>query len=166
MRPASLMRTAAATYAANAAAAVLSLVNVLAVARALGPSGRGQVAFLIAVTMLSSHLVSLSLQEANANLGASDPELRPGLATNAVLFALGLGAVAAGAIGGAAHMFPALGGDVDRLLLWFALTCVPIALLRQYLTLLVQADYAFVVTNAAWVLFTLRVMKNAQANRV
>jgi O-antigen/teichoic acid export membrane protein len=150
-RPATLMRAAAATYAANATVALLSLVNVLVVARALGPTGRGEIAFLIAVAMLSSHLVSLSLQEANANLAASHPELRPGLATNALIFALLLGAVATGTVGGLAEVFPALGGEVDRLLLWFALACVPMALLKQYLTLLVQADYAFSVTNVAWV---------------
>jgi len=150
-RPASLMRAAAATYAANATVALLSLLNVLVVARALGPTGRGEIAFLIAVAMLSSHLVSLSLQEANANLAASHPELRPGLASNAVIFALALGVVATGAVGGLAELVPALGGEVDRLLLWFALACVPAALLKQYLTLLVQADYAFAVTNAAWV---------------
>jgi O-antigen/teichoic acid export membrane protein len=151
-RPATLMRAAAATYVANASAALLSLVSVLVVARALGPTGRGEVAFLIAVAMLTSHLVSLSLQEANANLAASHPELRPGLATNAVLFAVALGLVAAGAVSGLAEAVPALGGGIDRTLFWLALACVPVALLKQYLTLLVQADYAFAVTNAAWVI--------------
>src|SRR5215212_6944201 len=97
-RPATLTRAAAGTYAANAGVALLSLVNVLVMARTLGPAGRGEVAFLIAVSMLSGHLVSLSLQEANANIAASDPDVRGGLATNSVLFALGLGALAALAV--------------------------------------------------------------------
>jgi O-antigen/teichoic acid export membrane protein len=151
MRPRTLTRAAAATYAANAGAALLGLVNVLAIARALGPEGRGDVAFLIAVAMLSSHVVSLSVQEANANLGASHPDARPALATNSVLFALGLGVVAAFAVGGLAALVPALGGDAGRTLLWCALACVPLALLKQYLTLLVQADYAFGVTNLSWI---------------
>jgi O-antigen/teichoic acid export membrane protein len=150
-RPASLMRAAAGTYAANAAVAILSLVNVLVIARSLGPAGRGEVAFLIAVSMLSGHLVSLSLQEANANLAASDPDLRPGLATNSLLFALGLGALAALAVAVGAHIFSALGGPVSYALLLFALATIPISILKQYLTLLVQADYDFAIANAAWV---------------
>ncbi|MEA2482638.1 MAG: hypothetical protein QOC55_585 [Thermoleophilaceae bacterium] len=150
-RPASLMRAAAGTYAANAAVALLSLVNVLVIARTLGPSGRGEVAFLIAVSMLSGHLISLSLQEANANIAASDPHTRAGLATNSVLFAFGLGALAAAAVAVAAHVLPALGGPVARTLLLFALATVPVSILKQYLTLLVQADYAFGIANASWV---------------
>jgi O-antigen/teichoic acid export membrane protein len=150
-RPASLMRAAAGTYAANAAVAILSLVNVLVIARSLGPAGRGEVAFLIAISMLSGHLVSLSLQEANANLAASDPSLRPGLATNSLLFALGLGAFAALAVAVGAHVLPALGGPVSHALLLFALATIPISILKQYLTLLVQADYDFAIANAAWI---------------
>jgi O-antigen/teichoic acid export membrane protein len=149
-RPSTLTRAAAATYAANFGAALLSLLNVLAIARALGPAGRGHVAFLIAVAMLTSHLVSLSLQEANANIAASEPSRRAGLATNSVLFALALGAFAAAVVGALVGAVPALGGGVGRSLLWLALACVPMALLKQYLTLLVQADYGFAVTNASW----------------
>jgi O-antigen/teichoic acid export membrane protein len=150
-RPASLMHAAVGTYAANAGVALLSLVNVLVIARSLGPVGRGQVAFLIAVSMLCGHLVSLSLQEANANLAASDPRLRPGLATNSVLFAVVLGALAAVAVAIGVHYFPALGGPVPHALLLFALATIPISILKQYLMLLVQADYAFGIANAAWI---------------
>ena len=150
-RPASLMHAAAGTYAANACVALLSLVNVLVIARMLGPVGRGEVAFLIAVSMLSGHLLSLSLQEANANLAASDPRLRPGLATNSVLFALVLGGIAAVAVAVGVHVAPALGGPVPHALLVFALATIPISILKQYLMLLVQADYAFGIANAAWV---------------
>jgi O-antigen/teichoic acid export membrane protein len=149
-RPATLTRAAAATYAVNAGAALLSLLSVLVVARSLGPAGRGELAFLIAVAMLSSHLVSLSLQEANANLAASEPDSRPALASNSVLAALALGSLAAVLVGALTHVLPALGGSVPRTLLWLALACVPLALLKQYLTLLVQADYGFTVTNASW----------------
>jgi O-antigen/teichoic acid export membrane protein len=145
------MHAAAGTYAANAGVALLSLVNVLVIARSLGPVGRGEVAFLIAVSMLCGHLVSLSLQEANANLAASEPRLRPGLATNSVLFALVLGAFAAVAVAIGVHFFPALGGPVPHTLLLFALATIPISILKQYLMMLVQADYAFGIANAAWI---------------
>src|SRR3954452_4714498 len=150
-RPATLMHAAAGTYAANAGVALLSLVNVLVIARALGPSGRGEVAFLIAVSMLSGHLLSLSLQEANANLAAAHPEVRRGLATNSVLFALVLGVLAAGLVVIGVLFFPALGGPPTHALLLFALATIPVSILKQYLTLLVQADYGFAITNAAWI---------------
>jgi O-antigen/teichoic acid export membrane protein len=145
------MRAAAGTYAANAGVALLSLVNVLVIARTLGPAGRGEVAFLIAVSMLSGHLVSLSLQEANANIAASDPSARAGLATNSVAFAFALGALAAGIVAAGAHFIPALGGPVARTLLLFALATIPVSILKQYLALLVQADYAFGIANASWI---------------
>jgi O-antigen/teichoic acid export membrane protein len=149
-RPASLIEAAAATYTANGAVALFSLVNVLVIARSMGPSGRGAVAFLVAVSMMSGHLVSLSIQEANANIAASDPDTRPGLATNSLLFSLGLGALAAVGVALLTAAVPALGGHVSRTLLWVALASIPISIVKQYLTLLVQADYCFGVANLAW----------------
>ncbi len=150
-RPASLTRAAATTYAANAGVAVLSLLNVLVIARSMGVSGRGAVAFLIAVSMMTAHLVSLSIQEANANIAASHPETRASLATNSLLFSLVLGAVAAVAVAALARAFPSLGGHVSKALFWFALASIPLSILKQYLVLLVQADYGFGVANVAWV---------------
>src|SRR5437868_1736025 len=89
-RPPSLIPAVLSTYGTNACAAGLSLVNVLIIARALGPVGRGQVAFLIAVATLSSHFASLSLQESNGNFGGRFAHLRPTLLTNSVIFAGGL----------------------------------------------------------------------------
>ena len=150
-RPPSLARAAATTYATNLAVAVLSLVNVLFVARALGPAGRGDVAFLIAVALLTSHLASFSLQQAHANLGAAEPETRRGLAANAVLFAAFMSTAAGGLVLGLVAAFPALGGEVSRTLLLIALAAIPALLLRSYLSFLVQADYGFAVTNVAWI---------------
>jgi O-antigen/teichoic acid export membrane protein len=149
-RPATLVHAAVGTYMANLGVALLSLVNVLVVARALGPAGRGDVAFLIAVALVSGHLVSLSLHESNANLGAGEPGLRPPLATNSLLFAFGLGAVAAVVVVLLTAIVPPVGGEVDRSLLLVALACIPAVLVKLYLGLLVQADYGFAVTNAAW----------------
>jgi O-antigen/teichoic acid export membrane protein len=150
-RPASLTRAAASTYAANAGVALLSLVNVLVIARSMGVTGRGSVAFLVAVSLMSGHLASLSIQEANANLAASHPETRRSLATNSVLFALVLGGLAAAAVAALAEFFPSLGGHVAQALFWFALASIPVSILKQYLVLLVQADYSFGAANLAWV---------------
>src|SRR6188472_4713611 len=67
-------------YGTNLTVAVLALVNILIVSRALGPTGRGDVAFLSAVLYLTANLAALGIQEANANIGASEPERRAALA--------------------------------------------------------------------------------------
>jgi O-antigen/teichoic acid export membrane protein len=92
-------RAAFAGYATNLAAALLSLVNVLIVARALGPEGRGDIAFLITIALLCSNLASFGVQEANANMGGSQPLLRRVLAGNSVVFAAVFGTLAAAAVG-------------------------------------------------------------------
>lgn len=148
----SFARAALTTYGTNFAVAVLSLVNVLIVARALGPEGRGDVAFAITVAVLSSSLAAFGVQEANANLAGTDPTLQARLASNSVVLALLLGAAAAGAVATLVAIVPASGGDVRRILLWTALLAIPPMILKAYLTLLVQADYSFSVTNAAWLL--------------
>jgi O-antigen/teichoic acid export membrane protein len=150
-RPDSLVRAAAATYATNVAVVALSLVNVLIVARALGPTGRGEVAFLIAVSLVTAHLSSLGVQEANANLAGSEPRLRARLATNSVLLALGLGGLGAAVVAALVAAVPAVGGDVEPALLWLSLAANPIFLARTYLSFLVQADYGFSATNRAWI---------------
>jgi O-antigen/teichoic acid export membrane protein len=149
-RPRSLLPAVLGTYGTNAGASALSLVNVLIIARALGPSGRGQVALLIAIATLSSHFASLSLQEANGNLGSRLTELRPTLVTNSILFAIGLGLAAALIVQGLVWAVPSIGGHVGTTLLWISLGSIPILLLKQYLQYLLQSDYRFSVTNAAW----------------
>lgn len=151
-RPATLVRAAAGTYAAQLAANGFSLMSVLIVARELGPTGRGQVAFLIAVSTLTSSLASMSVEEANANLGGARPEVRPTLVTNSFLLALVLGAAAALIVGGLVQIAPAVGGHADSALLWLVLATLPIGILQLYLKFLLQSDYRFLITNVAWVL--------------
>lgn len=145
-------RAAASTYATNAGAAALSLANVLIIARALGVSGRGQVAFLIAVVTVATWVASFSIQEANANIAGSDPHTRASLATNSILFALGFGAAAFLVIAGAVEVVPGAGGHVARPLFYLSLAALPLAILKQYLQYLIQADYGFKVTNIAWIM--------------
>lgn len=151
-RPASLTRAAALTYATNFGTAVLSFVNVLIVARVLGPAGRGDVALLITIATLTSHIGTLSVQEANANLAASQPRLRRALGTNSLVLAGLCGVATIVAVAGLVWLFPAVGGDVEPLLLWVALGSIPPLILKRYLNFLVQADYHFGVTNLAWLL--------------
>jgi len=53
---ASFTTSVALTYGASMGVAFLSLVNVLLVARALGPEGRGSVTFLTTIAMVTSQL--------------------------------------------------------------------------------------------------------------
>ena len=139
----SFVKAAVTTYGTNITVAVLGLVNVLIVARVLGPSGRGDVALLITIGMISSFLAACGIQEANANIGGFDPERRASLATNSVLLAFLLGGAAAGVVAGLTAVFPRVGGEVPfRLLLW-ALAAIVILLLRTYLIFLVQANCQF-----------------------
>ena len=139
------------TYGANATAAVLSLVNVLIVARALGPVGRGDVAFLITVATMTGQLAGISVQEAVANLAGKEPGVRPRLAGTAIVLSMVLGWAGALVVAGAVALFPAVGGEVDRVLLWLTLASLPLVIVRIYFSYMLQADYAFVATNAAWV---------------
>lgn len=140
------------TLGAYVAAASLSLVNLVIVARELGPVGRGDIVFLITVASIAGHLGSLSVHEANANFAGTEPQARPSLFTNSLLLALAFGALAAGGVAALVAAFPAVGGDVDRAILWVALASIPLVILRLYLHFLAQADYQFGVTNAAWLL--------------
>jgi O-antigen/teichoic acid export membrane protein len=149
-RRTSFVRAAAGTFGTNLAVATLSLVNVLIVARVLGATGRGQVAFLITIASLAGFFGAAGVQESNANIGGSEPGLRPRLATNSIFLALGFGTIVALAIAALVIAFPAAGGDVQRILLWITLASIPAVILKTYLSFLVQSDYHFAITNAAW----------------
>lgn len=146
----SALAAALQTYGTNLAVSVLSLTNVLIVSRVLGPSARGSVAFLITVATISGQFACLSVQEANANLGGSHPGARARLATNSVILALVLGAAACVIVEAVVRVFPAVGGPVSRSLLLVALGAVPFVIVKTYLSFLLQAEYAFVSTNLAW----------------
>ena len=149
-RPATLVGAAAATFATNAGTVTFSLLNVLILARALGPTGRGEVAFVIAVWVLTAGIATLGFEEANGNLGGRHPERRASLATNSVLAAMVLGVLGALIVGLLVTLVPRTRGEVDLGLLLFALAALPSGLLGQNLKYLLQSDYRFGVTNLAW----------------
>jgi O-antigen/teichoic acid export membrane protein len=151
-RPASA-GSALLTWGANVGSAILSLGSILIVARELGPEGRGHVALLTAIALLLGNLATAGVQEANANFAAEEPSTRPALATNSLLLALALGAIAAGALAVLVWAVPdAVGDDTSRTFLWATVAFVPLIILEIYLLYLAQADYAFVVTNASMLL--------------
>ena len=141
------------TWGTSIGSAILSLGSILIVARKLGPEGRGHVALLTAIALLLGNLATAGVQEANANFAAEEPQTRRALATNSVLLALVLGAVAAGALAVLLWAVPdAVGEDTSRRFLWATVAFVPLIILEIYLLYLAQADYAFVVTNTSMLL--------------
>jgi O-antigen/teichoic acid export membrane protein len=137
------------TWGTNLASAFFALLSILIVARILGPSGRGHVALLTAIALLTGNLATLGVQEANANLAAAEPRTRRSLATNSVLLSLLFGAAAVGVVAILVFTVPDVTGGSDRTLLWVTLAFVPVIILEIYLLYLVQADYQFVVSNTA-----------------
>jgi O-antigen/teichoic acid export membrane protein len=151
--PRSTTSAALLTYGTNITIAVLSLVNVLIISRALGPAGRGSVAFLTTIAFLTSNLAMAGVQESNANVGARHPERRAALATNAVILAAALGALGALAVAGLVTLIPDAGAEqTRRAMLLLALAAIPFLILQGYLAYLVQSDRRFTVFNISWLL--------------
>ena len=148
----SFTAAAALMYGTNVAVAMLSLANVLITARSLGPEGRGDIALLTTIAMLTANLSAFGIHEANANIGGAEPEKRPALATNSVLVSLVFGGIAAGVVALLVGAFPSLGGGTDTTLRWVALSAIPMVIGHAALQYLIQSHYGFGITNAAWLL--------------
>jgi O-antigen/teichoic acid export membrane protein len=148
----SFARTATLTYGTNVLVAAFGLANVLIIARALGPEGRGVVTFLVTISMISAVLSGFGIQQANANIAGREPETRPALATNALILALLFGGVAAIVLDGVFAVLPDVGPHQGQALMWLALSAIPITILRFSVSYLAMADYAFAATNTAWLL--------------
>jgi len=148
----SFAATAAATFGTNVAVAALMFGNVLVTARSLAPTGRGQVALLTTIAVLSANLAAFGLFEANANIGGREPEHRGRLASNSAALALLLGGIAAGVVALLVAVFPALGGEARAAVLTLTLVAIPVLILQSALQTLLQSQYGFAITNIAWLL--------------
>ncbi len=146
----SAFHSAAFAYSTQIAIAVLSLCNVLIVARALGPSGRGDVVFLITIAILSSQFASLSVSEAISVHAGRDPERRPTLAANAAVLAVVLGLAAVAALVLLMVGLPGVGPHLSLGLRALALVVVAPLILQEYLSRLAMADYRFAVANVSY----------------
>ncbi len=141
-----------ATYGTNVAGSVLGLVNVLIVSRTLGPSGRGEVAFVLTMAMLISQFSNLGVQSAVMNFGGGNRRLLPALAGTSVAISALLSAVSLAFVTLLVALVPAVGGDVDATTRWIALAAVPGLILGYYLFMLALAEYRFAVANACLLL--------------
>jgi O-antigen/teichoic acid export membrane protein len=81
---------------------------VLILARALGPTGRGTIAFITVIALVAARLAGLGMGEATAVFVARRPEFRGALLANAVVFMLSSALLAAAVACGALVV---LGGD-------------------------------------------------------
>ncbi len=151
-RPRGMLGPAIQSYGAQIGVAALSLVNVIVMARALGATGRGEVAFLTAIAFLGSNVWTMGVQEANVNLAGSEPATRRSLATNSLILSALLGATGALLIAGFIFVVPAAGAGLSWALLWLIFASLPMLVLNTYLRFLIQGDYGFGVTNLAWFL--------------
>jgi O-antigen/teichoic acid export membrane protein len=146
----SFFRSGVQTYFTQIATSALGLVNVLVVARALGPAGRGDVAFLTTIGFLMKNLGSLGVDESNVNFAGRDPRLAPSLATNSVILATLLGTIAVAAVLLLVAIVPGAGGHVAASQRWLVLAAVPLLIMNLYFQYLAMAAYRFTLLNITW----------------
>lgn len=130
----------------------MSLVNVIIISRALGPSGRGDVVFLMTITSIAVQFAALSVSEAASNIAGSTPHHRRALASNSIVLAALLGTLAVGLLFALFRVFPNIGPDVSGGLYALMLISVAPLILEGYFERIVLADYGFKVVNATWLI--------------
>jgi O-antigen/teichoic acid export membrane protein len=135
------------TFGANIGIAVLSFVSVLIVARSLGPSGRGQVAFLTTAAYLASQISTLGVPQALVNRAAADPGQAGALAGASLRFAGILGGVTAALVFVLMSASTGLAAGTSVPLRVLALCAVPVMALSAHLQQLVLAHYHFRANN-------------------
>jgi O-antigen/teichoic acid export membrane protein len=140
------------TFGTQLAIAALSFVNILVVARELGPAGRGEVTLLMTISVLTSTFGLLGIDEANVNFAGRRPERRRSLATNSVVLAALVGALCIALLTWLMAAFPSIGGGTPSGLRAVALLAIPMLILKVLLKFLLQADFRFGVANTAWLL--------------
>jgi O-antigen/teichoic acid export membrane protein len=141
---------AVATYGTNVIVATLGLANVLVISWALGPEGRGEIAFLTTVAYLTASLATLGVEQSNANLGGSRPELRRALAGNSLAFAILVGGLAAAVVATLFVTLPGTAAGTTWTLRIVALCAIPVLMLYPFFDYLVRASYGHMAANVAW----------------
>jgi O-antigen/teichoic acid export membrane protein len=148
-RRSSTARSAGLLYGAAVVGAALSLANVMVTARALGPQGRGAVAFLTTVGVLTSSLAVLGVQQSVANLTARRPARSPELAGTAAGLAFVLGVAAAAAVTVLVLAVPAAAAGSAAWLLALVLAALPVLVLQLCLQQLIGAHHRFRILTAS-----------------
>jgi O-antigen/teichoic acid export membrane protein len=86
-------------------------VGLLLVTRALGPSGRGTVAFLTVTALVTAWIARLGVTEATVVFAAQRPEERPRLLANSLAFSAAAGVAGAAVVCGALWSVPSARPD-------------------------------------------------------
>jgi O-antigen/teichoic acid export membrane protein len=106
-------------------------VAVVLVSRALGPEGRGTVAFITVTAIVAATVARLGVTEATTVFAAERPALRPALLANLLLSVTGAATVAAVVVCGGLLLAPSLRppgvGDAELAALAFAMLCSGLA---------------------------------------
>jgi O-antigen/teichoic acid export membrane protein len=101
-------------FASNLVGAAGFFVAALLLARALGPSGRGSVAFITVTALVVARVVKIGLGQATSVLAAQRPEVRPMLLSNLLAFSLAMSLVGGALVGGGLYLFEAEPAGIDR----------------------------------------------------
>jgi O-antigen/teichoic acid export membrane protein len=136
-------------YGTQVSMGLLSLANVFIMARAIGPVGRGDVVFLMTITNLTGQFCTFGVDQAISNFSGRDAAVRPALATNAVIIGILFSAIGAVVVAMLFQVVPGIAGELSTRDRTLALIAIPIPLLTTYLGWLVQAEYAFGISNFA-----------------
>jgi O-antigen/teichoic acid export membrane protein len=144
--------SAALTFGAQLLAALLGFANVLLMSRVLGADGRGQVAYLVVIAVLTSAAAVLGIDQANVNIASRERALRSHLLANSIVFSALFSTLAVAVVSGLMIAFPALDGGLDASLRWAAIGVTPVLVLNIYLHSLAQADYRFALVTVAFLI--------------
>jgi O-antigen/teichoic acid export membrane protein len=107
-------------------------VGMLLVTRALGPSGRGTVAFLTVTALITAWIARLGVTEATVVFAARRPQQRPVLLANSLSFSAAAGIVAAAVVCGTLWLVPSLRpAGVGATELWVLAFCIVAACLAD-----------------------------------
>ena len=118
--PAGVGRSSAPLFWAQVAGNAGLLVAVVPIARELGPTGRGTLAFITVTAIVSATVARLGVTEATTVFCAQRPRLRPALLTNLMLTVTAAALVAAAVVGGGLAVASGLrppGLDADELVI-------------------------------------------------
>jgi len=121
---------------------------VVLVARELGPAGQGLFAVAFSLTLVLIHVGGLGLTSANPYFSAREAEQRPGIVTNSLWLAAGLGLVLIAVGAGVKLVAPGFVEGVSWTELLVALVGVPGALAAVFLQGILLGEGRIVAYNA------------------
>ena len=146
----SFLRSAAESWGSNIVGSAMSLGSVLAVSRALGPSGRGNVAFLTTMAGLTAWAAMLGVPRALANFAPGMRDRLATLAGTALVLTLVSGGLGIAAVALLVAIVPAAGAHISPALRWLALASVPMLVFQGALNQLARSFYGHRVANLMW----------------